>query len=276
MLPDTETVRTDDGQVLSFCQWGDRSGRPVWYLHGAPGSRYLYPRGFDCRRWGVRLITYDRPGYGRSDRRPGRSVDSAATDVRAIADQLSLTEFAVVGVSAGGPHALAVAAGLGARVTRCAVISGLAPPDADGLDFYAGMAPGEAEEWQAMTAPAPDPAPIVSGLRDWLHGLASRPDDDPQARDLLVSAFTEALAQGPGGLVDDYVALSRPWGCEPATVSCPTTIMVAEDDANVPPTHGLWLADRLPGRRLIRVPGGHLDPRPAVTEEILRWAVDSS
>src|SRR5690348_2018477 len=109
MLADTGTVQADDGRTLAVCQWGDPSGRPVWYLHGSPGSRYLHPREFDFARWGMQLLTYDRPGYGRSDRRPGRSVADAADDVRTVADHLSLDQFAVVGVPAGGPHALAIA-----------------------------------------------------------------------------------------------------------------------------------------------------------------------
>jgi pimeloyl-ACP methyl ester carboxylesterase len=118
MLADTSTLQADGGRTLAFCEWGARTGRPVLYLHGSPGSRYLHPREFDFTKWGARMLTYDRPGYGRSDRRPGRLVADAAQDVRAIADHLSLAEFAVVGVSAGGPHALAVAAEPHSLVSR--------------------------------------------------------------------------------------------------------------------------------------------------------------
>src|SRR6478752_3794842 len=61
------TIQTRDGRALTFRDWGDRSGRPVFYLHGGPGSRLLRGPDLDDSRLGVRLITYDRPGYGRSN-----------------------------------------------------------------------------------------------------------------------------------------------------------------------------------------------------------------
>jgi pimeloyl-ACP methyl ester carboxylesterase len=96
----------------------------------------------EYERCGVRVITYDRPGYGRSTRLKGRSIADAAGDVVAIADHLGLDQFGVIGVSGGGPHALAVAAKAPERVTRCATIVSGAPYDADGLDYFADM-PGE-------------------------------------------------------------------------------------------------------------------------------------
>src|SRR5215469_3490909 len=107
--------------------WGAPKGRPVFLLHGTPGSRRgPRPRASVLYRLGVRLIGYDRPGYGASDRRPGRQVGDAAADVRAIADALGLDRFAVVGRSGGAPHALACAALLSGRVTRVAAMVGLA------------------------------------------------------------------------------------------------------------------------------------------------------
>jgi pimeloyl-ACP methyl ester carboxylesterase len=244
------------------------------YLHGSPGSRYLHPREFDFTKWGARMLTYDRPGYGRSDRRPGRLVADAAQDVRAIADHLSLAEFAVVGVSAGGPHALAVAAELAGRVTRCAVVNGLAPPDAEGLDFYAGMAESEVEEWRARTVPFPDAAAILEETRQWVDELAANPDIPPAAKEVFVPTLTEAISKGPWGVLDDYAAVSRSWGFELAAVTCPVTLMVAEADTSVPPAHGRWLTDHLPQPTFVSVAGGHLDPRVADTEQLLAWALD--
>ena len=274
MLADTSTVQAEDGRTLAFCEWGDRTGRPVWYLHGSPGSRYLHPREFDVTKWGVRMLTYDRPGYGRSDRRPGRLVADAAEDVRAIADHLSLAEFAVVGVSAGGPHALAVAAELAGRATRCAVVNGLAPPDAEGLDFYAGMAESEVEEWRARTVSSPDAAAILDETRQWVEELVASPDIPPAAKEVFVPTLTEAISRGPWGILDDYAALTQSWGFELAAVTCPVTLMVAEADTSVPPAHGRWLADHLPRATSLSVPGGHLDPRAAATDQLFAWAVD--
>lgn len=269
---DTVIIEADDGRALAFCQWGEPAGRPVWFLHGSPGCRLLRPADVDFAGLGVRLLTYDRPGYGRSDRRLGRSVADTASDVAAISDYLSLHEFAVVGVSGGGPHALAVAAVQTGRVTRCATINGLGPPDAVDLDFFGGMDSAEVAEWRALTEPDRDVAGILRGMHEWIHTLSVRRDMPVTVQDMLVTGFTEALTAGAGGLLDDYLALSSAWGFELSDVRCATTVLAAEEDRNVPPAHGRWLVDHLARAALVTVPGGHLDPRPAQIEQILVWA----
>ncbi len=118
-------MKTPDGRHLSTQTYGDPDGKPVFLLHGTPGSRLgPHPRGTVLHRLGVRLIAFDRPGYGDSDRFQGRRVADAATDVLAIADAFGLDKFAVVGRSGGGPHALACAALLPDRLTKVAVLVG--------------------------------------------------------------------------------------------------------------------------------------------------------
>jgi pimeloyl-ACP methyl ester carboxylesterase len=116
------TVAVADGDQLLAREWGPSNGFPVIAHHGTPSCRLDRPgRAADDRRGEVRLISFDRPGYGGSPARPGRDVAAAACDVVAIADALGLHVFAVYGVSGGGPHALACPALLGERVTRVAV-----------------------------------------------------------------------------------------------------------------------------------------------------------
>ena len=129
---------TDDGRILAVEQWGDPTGIPVVYLHGTPMSRLArYPDDSLFHELGVRLITYDRPGFGGSTPRPGRRVVDAAADVATIAAALGLDRFAVFGVSGGVPHAMAVAARYPERVTRLGALASLAPRDAAGLDWTA-------------------------------------------------------------------------------------------------------------------------------------------
>ena len=114
-----QTVSTADGRTLACAEWGEPDGFPVFFLHGSPGSRLWHH--YDETVYvdvGARLITYDRPGYGASDRNPGRRFVDCAGDVAAIADQLGIERFAVTGASGGGPHSLAVAALLPERLTR--------------------------------------------------------------------------------------------------------------------------------------------------------------
>jgi len=265
------TIKTRDGRALTFRDWGDRSGRPVFYLHGAPGSRLLHGPDLDNTRVGIRLITYDRPGYGRSERQPGRAVINAVPDILDIADHLALSSFGVVGVSGGGPHALATAALASDRATRCATVAGIGPADAEDLDFFAGMDPTQAKEWQAFTGPDPDLDRILGDVLEWIDGIKKNPELPDKLSANLVAAFTEGVRTGADGIVDDYLALLKPWGFDLAEVTCPTTVMVAQEDTNVPPAHGRWLAERLPPPGLLLVSGGHIAPRETQLTDLIIW-----
>jgi pimeloyl-ACP methyl ester carboxylesterase len=131
-------------------------------LHGTPGSRVgPSPKGRVLYELGVRLISYDRPGYGGSDRMASRLVADVAADVVAIADHLEVGRFAVIGRSGGGPHALACAAMLPERVTRAGVLVSIAPQGAEGLDWFAGMAESNIREY---TTAAAEPETLIEEL----------------------------------------------------------------------------------------------------------------
>lgn len=164
----TSFARVPDGRRLAFCEWGDPDGAAVVHLHGVPGSRYLRHVGSVYADARLRVITYDRPGYGLSDRAPGRNVADTAADVAVIADSLGLTRFSVVGVSAGAAHALAVAAGLPNQVDRCVAIKALAPYRAEGLDFFAGMDPSDAATLRAVAQG--DRAALMADAASPWHG----------------------------------------------------------------------------------------------------------
>jgi pimeloyl-ACP methyl ester carboxylesterase len=141
-------ITTPDGRDVAYEQNGDPDGAPVFVLHGTAGCRLSgrHPDPSRVRDAGLLVVTYDRPGYGRSTRDRGRSLTDCVSDVEAIADELGLGRFAVMGGSGGGPHALAVGARLPARVTRVLCNVGVAPYDAEGLDWAAGMDPGNVRE----------------------------------------------------------------------------------------------------------------------------------
>jgi pimeloyl-ACP methyl ester carboxylesterase len=265
-------ARTADGRDLAFCEWGPPDGSPVFVLHGTPGSRYLRHVGGEYERTGVRAITYDRPGYGRSSRLPGRSVALAAHDVATIADQLGLERFAMVGVSGGGPHALAAAAAMPDRVIRCATIAGAGPHDAEDLDVFDGMNDEELEEWRcAQQGEQCLAGQFYEDSLEWVESLTELTDFSENERDMLVEAFLEALVPGPYGMADDYAALLKPWGFDIADVVCPTKVMIAKEDTSVPPAHGQWLAAHLADADVVWVEGGHLAPREEPEERLLAW-----
>src|ERR1700722_14840515 len=134
---------------------GNPSGHPVFILHGTPGSRVgPFPKSRVLYELGVRLISFDRPGYGGSDRLDSRRVADVVPDGGGIADMLEVGRCAVLGRSGGGPHALACAALLPDRVTRAGVLVSLAPWAAEGLDWFAGMTESNARAY-TMAASAP-------------------------------------------------------------------------------------------------------------------------
>src|SRR4051794_30228847 len=99
-----ETIRTPDGRQLAYAEWGASDGHPVISIHGTPGCRLgRHPNQDLVKEVGARIITFDRAGYGRSDRNPGRRVVDIVPDVRALADSLGFDTFSVAGGSGGGP-----------------------------------------------------------------------------------------------------------------------------------------------------------------------------
>src|SRR3954471_23462564 len=135
----TTHVATPDGRTLEVHDGGDPAGRVVVSHHGTPGSGVPYERGEAlAAERGLRLIGYDRPGYGGSDRHHGRAVADAAADVAAILDAPGGQRFAPLAASGGGPHALACATLLADRCAVAITVAGVAPFSADGLDWSAG------------------------------------------------------------------------------------------------------------------------------------------
>jgi pimeloyl-ACP methyl ester carboxylesterase len=140
----TETdLKLGVGRTLHVYDTGadDADGRlAIFWHHGTPNfGAPPEPLFASAARLGIRWVSYDRPGYGGSTPHPDRDVASAADDTSSVADALSIDRFAVMGHSGGGSHALACAALLPERVLGVVSVAGLAPFDAEGLDWFAGM-----------------------------------------------------------------------------------------------------------------------------------------
>lgn len=212
----------------------------MFLLHGMPGSRLgPAPRGMVLYQRRMQLISYDRPGYGGSDRLPGRRVKDVIEDVRAIADSLGLERFAVVGRSGGAPHALACAALMPDRVTRSAALVSLAPRDAEGLDWFDGMAAsnvlaysravadpdGLAESFISRSAEIrQNPVRLLDDLRRELTDSDRTVVNDAGIRTMLLANFREGLRTSAYGWIDDALAFCRPWGFDPADITCPVML----------------------------------------------------
>ncbi|MEU6404315.1 alpha/beta hydrolase [Streptomyces sp. NPDC046985] len=268
-----------DGRRLHVYDSGARDGGDplvVFWQHGTPNigapPEPLFPA---ADRLGVRWVSYDRPGYGRSTPRPGRDVASAADDVRAVADALGVERFAVMGHSGGAPHALACGALLPGRVLAVAGVSGPAPFGAAGLDWFAGMAPSGAASLRA-----------AAEGRAAKERYEARAEYDPEmftdadhaalsgAWSWFADVVGPALEGGSGGLVDDDLAYVAPWGFDPALISAPVLVLHGGRDRIVPVAHGRWLADRCPAGRLrLRADDGHVSVLEA-GGAALEWLAD--
>jgi pimeloyl-ACP methyl ester carboxylesterase len=282
-----DTIKTADGRRLTAASYGAPDGHPIFLLHGTPGSRLgPRPRSAILHRLGIRLISFDRPGYGESDRMPGRRVADAADDVLALADAYGLGKFAVVGRSGGGPHALACAALLPERTTKAAVLVGIAPREAEGLDWMEGMAESNVTEYQAAANGYED---IAAFTRDVVEAVRANPESllarlqadlppsdlrvvaDRGIRSMLLATYTEALRKSAAGWIDDTLAFGAPWGFDPAAVNVPVLLWHGANDNLSPVSHARWLAERIPNAAVIVQAGaahfGALDVLP----DILRW-----
>jgi pimeloyl-ACP methyl ester carboxylesterase len=269
------TIRTPDGRTLAWAEYGDPGGVPVVFHHGTPGSRLnRHPDPSFYERHGVRLITYDRPGYGGSDARPGRTVADAAADTRALVDELGLERCAVAGGSGGGPHALACGALLPDRVTRVAVVVGVGPSDDPDLDFLDGMSPSNVEEFEAASrgrdaldsllepyvkAMAKDPLALFDEIEHELPepDRATLRRDDVRA--VVRESSREAMRQGSEGWVEDDLAFACAWGFNLGDVRVPVRLWQGELDVLVPRHHTQYLASKLPDAEFELLPdAGHL------------------
>lgn len=271
-------LTTIDGRTLAYEELGDPAGVPVFTLHGTPGCRLSgrHPDPLRVSEAGLRLISYDRPGYGRSSRHRGRRVVDCATDIAAIADALEIARFAVSGGSGGGPHALAAGARLPERVTRVECDVGVAPYGASGLDWFAGMDPinvrefssalgGEAtltrvlehEARRALDQVEDDPIALLNGIE--LSAADRAVLEDPGVREIVLAATREMFTQGVWGWVDDDLAIVGPWGFDIAELRVPVAVRYGGADVLVPAGHGAWLAAHIPNAHVtVDENGGHL------------------
>lgn len=179
-------------------------------------------------------------------------------DVRDIADALGLEQFCVIGRSGGGPHALACAALLGERVLSAAILVSLAPADAQGLDWYAGMTKSnvteynnthsDAEAWElAIRAERirANPESMIEFLSPELTDPDRRIVDDVAIRHQLLDTYAEACRNGAYGWIDDVLAFRRPWGFDLSAIKAPVLFWHGAEDVFSPVAHTYWLAAQL-------------------------------
>ncbi len=281
-------VRTPDGRDLDVLDTGG-GGLPVIYHAGTPGGLVAFPPTIEAARAvGLRWISYARPGYAGSTPHPGRAVGDAAADTATVLDALGLTDFVTYGWSGGGPHALACAALLPPRCRGAALVASVAPWDAQGLDFLAGMGSDNLEEFglavEGRAALAPFLTDAAAGMVDvTAEGVVASLGDLVPAVDVnaltgdvaewVAGSFRSAVSGGSDGWLDDDLAFVAAWGFAAEEVTVPTAVWQGGQDLMVPLEHGRWLASRIPGARQHLLPDhGHIslvrDVIPAVLADL--------
>jgi pimeloyl-ACP methyl ester carboxylesterase len=287
----TRAVGTAGGRTLTVREGGDPGGVPVLVHYGTPASSLLYePHADDAAAKGIRLISYDRPGYGGSTRAAGRTIADCSKDVAAVCDALGVERLCVWGVSGGGPHALATAALLPDRVAAAGVLASVAPFDADGLDWLAGMGEQNVEEFGAALAGedalrvvlerdresllATTPEQLVDVLTTLL-GPADREALTGRAAAFLLDSARAGIESSLDGWVDDDLAFARPWGLELASIRVPVLLWQGEQDRFVPPAHGAWLAEHVPGvEARLTADDGHITLTERRVPEVHAWLLE--
>ncbi len=262
-----ETEVDRGGRVLRVREAGDPGGTAVMYFHGTPGSRLDLSFGEDiAAAHGTRLIAFDRPGYGGSTAAPF-GLASLAADAHAVADALGVARFATLGMSGGGPGALAAATIPGDRVIRAGVASGAAPfqqvpgaleslddNDRDAVALLAtdpaAAAAGFAAGFEPLAAAAGGPG-VAAALADLLSPRDSELIQDPRLASALNGTMREALRPGTSGGGWDNVSWLGPWDVDLSAIRCPVLLWYGSDDRFAPLAHGVWLSENVPGARLV-------------------------
>ena len=274
--PPDQEHRLPDGRALAYCEYGDPHGKPLFYLHGLPGSR-IDPRvtADEMGSAGVRLIAPDRPGMGRSDPVRGkRTYRGWAQDVAHLADGLGIERFAVVGYSAGGPYALAVGAELPDRVERLGLVSSVATSEMPGyrkkvaptdraMTFLSRYAPWLAHFLlgQALAGSRKNPEKFGKQLDKDFPAPPDRALLDDGLRPMVADLFRECGRNGPAGIVEDFAVWARPSSIRFDAITAPTRLWHGDADESVAMEHSRWLASKIRGAELDVLPGaGHLHP----------------
>jgi len=278
-------ITLHDGRRLGFAEYGHPQGRPLFYFHGFPASRLEAAlTDVAAERLGIRIIAPDRPGIGLSDFQPGRTLGDWPADVAELAESLGLERFAVLGVSGGGPYALACAAEIPARLTAVGIVGGLGPLDQAGATLGMSLL---SRFFLQLFRRAPAVGRILFCLAaqfarhspERLFALftANAPAPDrkvlarPEVGSIFLASMGEAVRNGSRGGASELFLYTRPWGIDLVRIRATVDLWHGRLDATVPLPMGESLARAIPGCRSRFLPDeGHFSLPLNHMEEILR------
>jgi pimeloyl-ACP methyl ester carboxylesterase len=253
-------IKLRDGRALTYAEYGDPRGKPVFLFHGMPGSRVFRPHDEITTKLGVRLITVDRPGYGLSTFQSNRQILDWPNDIAQLADQLGIDKFAVAGHSGGGPYAAACAFALTDRVTAAALICGAGPVDSSGalehmdglnrMGFRVGRHIPWLVWWLLIWAFYRDGNQRPEKIME--REAATRPRADAELwkidsiREVCYASVVEAFRNGTKGHAWEARLMTRPWNLPVEKIQAPVHIWHGTSDRTTPIQMARYLAGRIP------------------------------
>jgi pimeloyl-ACP methyl ester carboxylesterase len=253
-------IRLRDGRRLAYAEYGDPQGKPIFFFHGTPGSRlFHHPDASVAASAGARIIAIDRPGFGRSDFKPGRTLLDWPNDVVQLADALDIQRFAVMGYSGGGPYAAVCALCIPDRLTAAGLVSSIAP--LDNPQITRGMQ-GMGHLFFSLDRHFPPLAKLGCWLmcttwrhnpdlyfRSQINGLRNSQEAQtwlPKMKAMLTADFIEAVRAGTQGITWDLELLARPWDFHLHVITADVFLWHGESDTQAPLVMGKRLASAIP------------------------------
>lgn len=278
-------LKLSDGRQLCFSQYGRTDGIPVVYCHGFPASRLeALLTESSAKALGIRIIAIDRPGYGESSFQFRRRLSDWPSDVKSLTDYLGVSRFSVLGVSGGGPYAVACAQQLGSQVKRLGLVCPLGPLDAVGATKGMGRA---AVAFIALMRNYPD---LAIGIYKYLAGpiIAAYPQlvlkiltstapsldrivlQDIKVSDVIRCSIKDAFRQGACAAAWDLYLYVHQCDIDPKEIRAETVVWHGEADRTVPVDMGRIYAAQIPNCRAYYFPQeGHFSLPVRHMNEIL-------
>lgn len=269
-----------DGRMLALCEVGDPTGRPAFYYHGTGSSRLevaLY--GDSAAAAGVRLVCWDRPGAGLSTPQPGRTLLDVVGDSRAVAERLGIDDVAVVGLSGGGSHVLALCGGATDLVRRGIAVNPGAPAQEPYLSELAppfGPFMKLARDHPRLFVPVAAASQSRGGgrvgealRRRSLHPVDLEVLERPEVRPLFEASAAEGSRQRQAWTNEALIIWGQDWGVDLAHFAVPVDVYAGTDDPFRPFSTRLEQS----GARLHLFRGGHVSGFvPDVMAEVMALA----